>query len=137
MNYLVWAVLALVSYSAFTPLVSIATNDIPSDVVALVANSVLALSAAAVIVYRGDPVVPYLTGGNAVYMYAAGAFLAVGILAYYRALAGGPVSVVVPIFGMFIVGSSVLGILFLDDALTARKALGIGLAVLGVYLTTS
>ncbi|NHN60327.1 MULTISPECIES: EamA family transporter [Halorussus] len=137
MNYVAWAVLALVGYSVFTPLASLATDQIPSTVVALVANSMLAVSAAAVIVLRDESVVPYLAGENAVYMYAAGVFLSVGILAYYQALGSGPVSVVVPIFGMFLVGSSLLGVVFLNDALTAKKAVGIVLAAVGVWLTTS
>ncbi|UPW01437.1 EamA family transporter [Halorussus gelatinilyticus] len=137
MNYIAWAVVALVGYSVFTPLASLATNQIPSTVVALVANSMLALGAAGVIAYRDESVVPYLLGENAVYMYAAGVFLTVGILAYYQALGAGPVSTVVPIFGMFLVGSSLLGVVFLNDPLTAKKALGIVLAAVGVYLTTS
>jgi len=137
MNYVAWAVVALVGYSVFTPLASLATDQIPSTVVALVANSMLALGAAGVIAYRDEPVVQHLTGENAVYMYAAGVFLTVGILAYYQALGSGPVSTVVPIFGMFLVGSSLLGVVFLNDPLTAKKALGIVLAAVGVYLTTS
>jgi transporter family protein len=46
------------------------------------------------------------------------------------------VSVVVPIFGLFLVASSVVGIVFLDETLTARKALGIVLAVVAVFLTS-
>jgi transporter family protein len=137
MNYIAWAVVALVGYSIFTPLASLATDQIPSTVVALVANSMLALSAAAVTVYRDESVAVHLTGENAIYMYAAGVFLSVGIIAYYRALGSGPVSVVVPIFGMFLVGSSLLGVAFLNDPLTAKKAAGIVLAAVGVYLTTS
>ncbi|WP_435176887.1 EamA family transporter [Halorussus sp. AFM4] len=137
MNYVAWAVVALVGYSVFTPLASLATDQIPSTVVALVANSMLAVSAAAVIVYRNESVVPYLAGENAVYMYAAGIFLSAGIIAYYQALGAGPVSIVVPIFGMFLVGSSLLGVVFLDEPLTAKKVLGIVLAAVGVWLTTS
>lgn len=137
MNYLAWAVVALVGYSIFTPLASLATEEIPSTVVALVANSMLALAAAGVIIYRDEPVVPHLVGGNAVYMYAAGVFLSVGILAYYQALGAGPVSVVVPVFAMFLVGSSLLGVVFLHDPLSWKKAVGILLAAVGVYLTTS
>jgi transporter family protein len=137
MHYIAWAVVALVGYSVFTPLASLATNEIPSTVVALVANSMLALAAAVVVLYRGESVAQHLTGESAVYMYAAGVFLTVGILAYYQALGSGPVSVVVPIFGMFLVGSSILGVVFLHDPFSVRKGVGILLAAVGVYLTTS
>ncbi|MFC6837734.1 EamA family transporter [Halomarina ordinaria] len=136
-NYLVWSVVALLGYTAFTPLAQLATSSVPSYVVALVANTILAVSALGVALYQRGPILVHVTGDAGVYMLAAGAFLTVGILAYYEALATGPVSVVVPIFGMFIVGSSVLGLLFLGDELTARKGLGIALACVAVYLTAT
>jgi len=134
MNYVGWALLALVSYSMFTPLASLATNDIPSEVVALVVNGMLVVAAFGVVVHSGDGLVRYLGQDSAKYMVGAGLFLTVGILSYYRALSMGPVSVVVPIFGMFIVGSSILGMVFLGETVTARKLVGITLAAAGVYL---
>ena len=134
MNYIAWAVVALACYSVFTPLASLATNSAPSHVVALITNSILAVSAVAVTLYRGDHVAPYLFGDTGLYIAGAGAFLSVGILAYYRALAGGPVSVVVPIFGSFIVGSAAIGVAFLGEPLTGRKVAGVALTLFGVYL---
>lgn len=136
MRYLLWALLALASYTLVAPLVKLATAEIPSDVALLVANGMLVVGAAAVVIASDTPVVPYLTDGHAIYAYAAGICLTVGIIAYYRALAGGPVSVVVPIFGLFIVTSSVIGIAVLDEPLTARKVAGIAFAMLAVYLTS-
>ena len=135
MSYLRWALLALLAYSLVAPLAKIATAEIPSTVVLLISNGMLVVVATGVVVATDTPVVQYLGHDRAVYAYAAGLALAVGILAYYRALAAGPVSVVVPIFGLFIVTSSVLGIVALDESLTARKVLGIALAVGAVYLT--
>jgi transporter family protein len=135
MRYLWWAVLALAGYTLVAPLVKLATAEMPGDVALLVANSMLVVGAVAVVLVSDTPVVPYLTDPHAVYAYAAGVCLTVGILAYYRALAAGPVSVVVPIFGLFIVTSSVVGIVALEESLTARKAAGVAFAVLAVYLT--
>ena len=45
-------------------------------------------------------------------------------------------SVVSPIFGMFLVLSSIIGITFLNESLTARKAAGILLGVVAVYLVS-
>ena len=70
-------------------------------------------------------------------MIGAGLFLTVGILAYYRALSTGPISVVTPIYGMFLVGSSIIGIVALGDPLSIRKATGIALAVVAIYLTAT
>lgn len=136
MQYLWYALLALVAYSLVAPLTKLATRDLPADTVALVTNGVLVITALALVVATDKPLASALTHEHAPYMYAAGACLAVGILAYYRALAAGPVSVVVPIFGLFLVASSVIGVLFLDEALTLRKGTGVVLAVVAVFLTT-
>jgi len=136
MNYIVYAVVALVAYSIVPPLVDLATEEIPSNTAALISNSVLVTVALAAVVYTGEWDSSNLTGRHAVYVCGAGVFLAVGILAYYRALELGSVSVVVPIFGMFIVGSAAVGVAFLDESLTARKILGVALAIVAVYLVS-
>jgi transporter family protein len=137
MNYLVWALIALVGYSIFTPLASLAMDNAPSSVVATVANGILLLSAVSLALYENESVASYFTGRTALYMVGADVFLSVGILAYYRALAAGPVSVVTPIYGMFLVGSSMLSIAFLNESLTLQKGAGIVLAVVAVYLTAT
>lgn len=136
MQYLWYALLALGAYTLVAPLTKLATRELPADTVAFVTNGILVLAALGLIVATDRPLLSALTHEHAPYMYAAGVCLAVGIIAYYRALAVGPVSVVVPIFGLFLVASSAIGIVFLDEALTARKATGILLAVVAVFLTT-
>ena len=138
LSYVGWALVALVGYTFFTPLAEIATESAPSSVVALVANGVLALSALAVAFYtNSDGLLGYVTGSAAPSMLGAGVFLTVGILAYYRALSAGPISVVTPIFGMFLVTSSVLGMLFLGETFSLRKGVGIVLAAVAIYLTVT
>ncbi|MFB6120194.1 MAG: EamA family transporter [Halobacteriaceae archaeon] len=134
MGYLRWAVLALLAYSAVAPLVSYASRGMPSTVVALVANGVLLLATAAVVVTSDTAVLTHATDARMPYALLAGACLSVGILSYYRALATGPVSIVVPVFGLFIVTSSLLGVAFLDEPLTLRKVVGVVFAVLAVVL---
>jgi len=136
MNYLVWAVLALVGYTLVPPLVKLATAEIPSNVVLIISNGILVVVASGIVLASDVSVTQYLTAPRVVYAYGAGIALTVGIVAYYRALAGGPVSVVVPIFGMFIATSSIVGIAVLDEPLTARKVAGIVMAVLAIYLTS-
>ena len=136
MRYLVWATIALLGYTAVPPLVKLATADIPSDVVVLISNGILVIAAVGIILTSDVSVTPYLTHERSIYAYGAGIALTVGIISYYRALAAGPVSVVVPVFGMFIATSSIIGIAFLDEPLTGRKVAGIGLAVAAVYLTS-
>ena len=136
MRYLLWAVVALLGYTAVPPLVKLATADIPSNVVLLISNGILLVVGIGIVLAGDIPVVQYLSHDRAIYAYGAGVALTVGIISYYRALAAGPVSVVVPIFGMFIATSSVIGIAVLDEPLTARKVAGILLAVLAIYLTS-
>lgn len=137
LGYLAYALVALAAYTLVAPLTKVATQDISSDVVAFVTNGILVVAALGVVIYNDEPVLSALTGPKAPYLYAAGICLAVGILAYYRAIALGPVSIVVPIFGLFIVTSSAVGVLFLDEAFTVRKALGVALALVAVYLTAA
>jgi transporter family protein len=139
MNYLPWALLALVAYTLVAPLLSVATTGdpkMPSFVAALFTNTILVASTVGVVAITGENAGAYLTHPKAPYVYAAGIALTVGILAYYRALSLGPVSVVAPVFGMFLVTSSIIGILFLEEALTARKVAGVGLAIVAVYLVS-
>ena len=54
--------------------------------------------------------------------------------ALFHALSLGPANVVVPIYGMFIVGGSLLGVLCLDEPMAWHKVAGIIAAVIGVIL---
>ncbi|MDS0298575.1 EamA family transporter [Halogeometricum sp. S1BR25-6] len=139
MNYLPWALLALGAYAFVAPLMSVATTGtprIPSNVAALIANTVLVVVTAGVVVYTDADALSYVTHPKTKFVLAAGLCLTVGILSYYRALSMGPVSVVAPIFGMFLALSSLVGIVFLNESFTARKGLGIALAVVAVYLVS-
>ena len=136
MNYLPWALLGLAAYTLVAPLMSVATSEIPSDVVVVISNTILIAVAAGIVFYTNESVTAYLAHPKAPYAYAGGLALAIGIIAYYRALALGPVSVVTPVFGMFIVTSSLIGVAFLGESLSLRKVVGVGFAVLAVYLTS-
>lgn len=137
MNYLWWALLAMAGYTLVAPLMKVALTDVPS-MVALVVSNVILVGVGSVIVLATEPEpLTYLGHPKIVYVLAAGVCLTVGISAYYRALALGPVSIVVPVFAMFIVTSSVVGILFLNESFTPRRGLGIVLGMVAVYLTAS
>lgn len=136
-NYVLWAVLALVAYTFVPIFTKRATDGIPSNTVALWANTVLVVLTLAVVLVSKDPIVGALDHPRAPLMFASGLCLAVGILAYYRALSLGPVGVVVPVFGLFLVTSPLVGATLLDEPLTLRKAAGVLIAITGVYLATS
>lgn len=135
-GYLTYSLVALAAYTLVAPLTKLATRNLPSDAVAAVTNGMLAVAALVATLAAGDSVTRTLTHPDRVYVVAAGVCLSVGIVAYYRALKVGPVSVVVPIFGMFLVTSSLVGIAFLNESLTLRKGVGIVLAVVAVLLVS-
>lgn len=135
MEYLLWVVVALLTYGMLAPITSVVTKEIPPTIALFLATVVFLVLTSAVMVVTGADLATHAVAPSAGYIYVGGLFLAVGILAYYFALRLGPVSVVVPIYGMFIVGSSVVGILFLDEALTATRAGGIVCAVAAIYLS--
>jgi transporter family protein len=73
-------------------------------------------------------------GSSALFAYATGIALTVAVMSLFRALSLGPASIVVPIYGMFIVGGAILGIVFLHEPITARKLAGIVLAIISIIL---
>lgn len=137
MNYLVWAVIALVAYSLVPPLSKAASDQIPIMSVALVANATITLVNLGVVLYLDDSLVPSLTTIHGLYALGAGIFLTIGVLSYFHSLSVGPVSVVTPVFGLFLVGSAAIGMALLGEAVTGRKLVGLGCAALAVYLTTT
>ncbi|WP_254537791.1 EamA family transporter [Halomarina litorea] len=136
-SYLLWAAVALAAYTFVPVFTKAATDGIPSNTVAFWANAILAVLALGVVLVSDDPIVGALDHPKAPYMLAGGLCLAVGIISYYRALSLGPVSIVVPVFGLFLVTSPLVGAVLLDEPLTLRKAAGVVIALVGVYLATS
>lgn len=137
MQYLSLAVIALLAYTFVAPLVSLATNEIPTAVVVVVTNAMLLTVAIALLVLSDASLLEHATDDAAPYMYGAGTALTVGIIAYYYALEAGPVSVVVPVFGTFLVLSSLIGVVALEEEFTVRKAAGIVLAGAAIWLVST
>lgn len=132
MRYLVFAIVALVGYTFVPPLMNVATREIPSDVATFGVASMLAVTAFSLSVIAREPIVDHLWSRSGVYVLLAGGFLTISILAFFRGLAQGPVSVVVPIFGLFLVTSSLIGVFWLGEELTMYRVIGIGLAILAI-----
>ncbi|MFA9414886.1 EamA family transporter [Natrinema sp. HArc-T2] len=135
MRRYVWlSIFAFLSYSLVAPLLSIAMLELPSTLAVFLSNSVMFLTVGLVIRARGLSVQPYLRHPRTPYILAMGVLLTIGLLTYYRALALGPVSIVVPIYGLFIVVSSVVGIVAFEETVTPRKIAAIALSVLAIAL---
>ena len=137
MHYILWAVLALLAYSLVPPLSKLATEELHIMFVALVANVTITAVNLAVVLSLDEGSVASLSTTHGLYALAAGGFLTVGVLSYFHSLSIGPVSVVTPIFGLFLVGSAVVGMVALEEPVTARKLAGLACAALAVYLTST
>ena len=133
-RYLALSLVAFAAYSLVAPLLKIAMQDLPSTPAVFLSNFVLLLVAGAALAWRGVSPRPYLDRSGLLYVVAIGVLLTIGLLTYYRALSLGPVSIVVPIYGLFIAVSSVIGIVALEESVTARKLAGIVFAVLAIVL---
>jgi len=113
MRYVLWAVFAMVSYSfvmVVSVLVTAATGDWQNHI-------------------RDRHARPLRLCGRA-HAHRSRRRLLPGAL-------DGEASVVVPIYGMFIAGGAILGILVLDEPAPPGKLLGLGLATVAVLLVSS
>lgn len=133
-RYLGFSLLAFLAYSLVAPLLKVAMFEIPSTPAVFLSNCVLLVGVGAVMVYRGESPLPYLRHRYAPLVVVMGVLLTVGLLTYYRALELGPVSVVVPIYGLFIVVSSAIGVAVLGETMTKRKVAGVLLSVAAIVL---
>ena len=139
MNYITWALIGMVGYSFTTLFVKFSTRSgqLSSFLVLAIACVITFTCAVGITIVRGDlqNLSPKdFLSSSALFAYATGIALTVAVMSLFRALSLGPASIVVPIYGMFIVGGAILGILFLHEPITARKLAGIVLAIISIIL---
>ena len=135
MSYVALSLVAVVSYGLVPPLVKLANRQgVPAESAVVLTNSMLVLICIVWARYRQVPVTAGLTVRSAVPLLAAGLLLGIAIICYYIALSAGPVSIVVPIYSLFLVVSSLTGWLFLREELTATRLLGLVFALAAIYL---
>jgi len=133
-SYVLWALLAMGCYSFAFLFMKIALQDLPVFTVMPIAVGMLAVGAITVAALFGEWSVPSVWSRSVGFALAAGICLAGAVIGYFRALSTGPVSIVVPIFGMFLVGGALLGIIVLGEGITPKKVLGIGFGAVSVVL---
>ena len=137
--YLLWAIIGMIGYSVTAMMVKLATQSgrFSSYFVLMISSAMVVATSTAITVLRGDIKAfsrENLASADGIFAIGAGVALVVAVVFYFLALSEGPTSVVVPIYGMFIVGGALLGLLLLHEPLTLRKALGILLAAVSIYL---
>lgn len=139
-GYVGWALLGMIAYSLVTLLVKLATRggQVPGPAVLTIATLIVGLIIAvlALTAWREEiraAAVRGFTPGIG-FACAAGVALAVAVSSLFIALSLGPASTVVPIYGMFIAGGAILGVVVLGEPVTVRKLVGLLLAVLSIVL---
>ena len=137
-SYVLWALLGMACYSLMTLFVKLAekSGTASSYMVLAVATTIVPIFALAMVAMRGEFKALFfeLEQPPMLWAIAAGLVLTVAVGSLFHALSLGPANVVVPIYGMFIVGGPLLAVLFLGEPMTWNKIAGLLAAVIGVIL---
>jgi transporter family protein len=120
-------------------LVKLATQSgrFSSYFVLMISSAMVVVTSTVITILRGDIKTfsrVNLASSDGMLVLGTGVALVIAVVFYFLALSEGPTSIVVPIYGMFIVGGAVLGLVVLHEPFTLRKALGILLAAISVFL---
>ncbi len=135
MSYVVITLIGTVTMAVGMLFFNMATTMISPRVATLVFNVVIVAVALCWTKILGERILPVLKQGTPVlYALAAGVLFAIGILALAEALARGPATTVVPIWGSYIVVTAILAMIFLGAPMNIAKGIGIGLTFLGIVL---
>ncbi len=114
-------------------LVKLLSRNVSSVVIAFLSTFVVTLVLAGYIYFTGTPVIPeqkiYL-----LYAVLISIPLTVAILTLYMAIDRGPVSVVMPIYGLNAMLTALLGIIILHESVTVARVIGLVLAMTAVVL---
>jgi bacterial/archaeal transporter family protein len=104
--YVLWALLGMAGYSFMTPFVKLAerSGEASTYMVMAVSTSIVAAAAFSIVALRGElkPLLFELERPPLLWAIAAG--VAHTVNALFHALSLGPANVVVPIYGMFVIG---------------------------------
>lgn len=137
-SYVLWALLGMAGYSFMTLFVKLAEKsaNVTTYMVLAVSTTIVAIFAIAVVAMRGElkALIFELETPPLLWAIAGGIALTIAVSALFHALSLGPANVVVPVYGMFIVGGALLGVLVLGEPMSWTKVAGLVAAVIGVVL---
>ena len=135
MNYLPWALIAMVTYGIATFTLKVVFKTIHPSVGLTVANLVVVVAGIGWIIVTGTSAFRNV-GWNADTgrMMGAGIVLAIAIVTLYKGLSLGPASVVVPIFALSFTVAAVLGLVILGEPVKATRVIGLLLAAAAIVL---
>ncbi|MBM3328857.1 MAG: DMT family transporter [Calditrichaeota bacterium] len=130
MSWKYWALLATLAWTAWGLAVKFALSRV--DWARLeVLTCVAGLAAMAMIMPSAFKVRP--SSGDLAGLLAGG-FGALGAILFYIALSKGPVSIIVPLTSLYVVGVALFAVLVWGEPVTLRRVLGIVCAVAAIIL---
>ncbi len=132
-SYLPLTLISMVSLGVFYFLVKLISGNIATIVIPFIGNIVIVLVIFVYLRHTGTPIIPrrkiYL-----VYTFLVAIPLSVALIALYTAIARGPMSVVMPVYGLSLLVTAFLGIVVLREKVTGARLLGLALAAGAIIL---
>lgn len=137
MTFIGWAILAMCAQGISVTFLKYTLRSVPPETALIFTNGILVLTAVVWALARGFNITSQL-GLNqpTLLMIVSGLLISVSIISYYKALSGGPASVVVPIFALSLAIASVLGFILLDEPVKLTRVLGLATATGSIVLLT-
>ena len=133
MSYLLLSLISMVSMGVYYFLVKLLSVHVPSLVIILIGNMVLVPVIYIYLYFTQTSILPKRKIYT-VYSLIIAIPMVIGLLAYYSAIARGPVSVVTPIYGLNAMATAFLGIFVLREKISVTRVLGLILAVAAIVL---
>ncbi len=132
-SYLPLTLISMASLGVFYFLVKLISGNIATIVIPLIGNIVIVVVIITYLRLTGTPIIPkrriYL-----LYTLLAAIPLSVALIALYTAIALGPMSVVMPVYGLSVLVTAFLGIVALREKVTVSRLLGLVLAAGAIVL---
>jgi len=133
MNYLPLALITMVGLGVHYFLAKLISPHISSPVIAFISGAVYFPIVLGYIYFTKTPIMPeqkiYV-----LYAILIAIPMAIAVLTLYMAIDRGPVSVVMPIYGLNAMITALLGIIVLHEPVTVPKIVGMVLAVIAIIL---
>jgi len=133
MDYLTMTLLSMVLIGFNTFAVKLVSQNLPP---ALILVAKFGIGVVGLFFYLHYSKIPLVWNKYILYGCLIGAWWSGIMVLYYTAIARGPLSVVIPLFNMNLIIPAILGFVFLNEAITISKILGLVFACLAVLLLT-
>ena len=133
MSYLPLVLTSMVSLGVYYFLVKLLSVHVPSLVIILIGNMIAVPVIYTFLFFTQTSILPKRKIYT-VYSLIIAIPMVIALLAYYSAIAKGPISVVTPIYGLNAMVTAFLGIFVLREKVSVTRVFGLVLAVTAIVL---